>query len=162
MTGRRAGFLPDDCDPMVRTVAEYWADLPPTPLGIPRRSDFDPVSLPPRVLPHIWMVDLDREPDRFRFRLCGSHLVRALGFDPTGRYYDEVFPDFAATETFAALARVRDTAEGSWRSGDPNLVFPNHDIRVLERAFLPLTGDGRRVDIVLAVSVYRSRPPASR
>jgi hypothetical protein len=88
--------------------------------------------------------------------------VRALGFDPTGRYYDEVFPDFADTETLAALLRVRDTAEGSWRSGGPNLIFPNHDIRLLERAFLPLSSDGERVDIVLAVSVYRSRPLANR
>jgi hypothetical protein len=162
MTGRQIDFLPDDCDPTVRTVTDYWAGLPATALGVPLRSDFDPVALPARVLPHIWMVDLEREPRRFRFRLCGSHLVRALGFDPTGRYYDEVFPDFAGTETFAALVRVRDTAEGSWRSGDPNLVFPNHDIRLLERAFLPLTTDGKRVDIALAVSVYRSRSLANR
>jgi len=128
MTGRRLDFLPADCDPTVRAVTAYWAGLPTASPGVPLRSDFDPVALPPRVLPHIWMVDLERDPDRFRFRLCGSHLVRVLGFDPTGRYYEEVFPGFAATETFAALVRVRDTGEGSWRSGgaEPGLSEPRH------------------------------------
>ncbi|MEQ8814783.1 MAG: PAS domain-containing protein [Thalassobaculum sp.] len=152
-----SGFLPAECDSRIRAVVEYWSGLPAGPIGVPMRRDFDPLDLPVRLLPHVWMVDAEREPARFRFRLCGSHLVEALGFNPTGRYYDEVFPDFASTATFAALTRVRETGQGSWRSGDPNLTFPNHDIRALERTFLPLTSDGRRIDIVLAASIYRGR-----
>jgi len=149
-------FLPAQCDPRLRAVADYWSRLPPTAPGVPSRRDFDPLDLPPRLLRHIWMVDVEVDPPRFRFRLCGSHLVEALGFDPTGRDYTDVFPDFAKSDTFAALSRVRDLGEPSWRAGDPKLVSPAHEIRLLERVFLPLTRDGQRVDIVLAASIYKT------
>ena len=156
MVGRDADFLPDGCDKRIRAVVDYWRGLPVSASGVPSRRDFDPLDLPPRLLRYIWMVDIETDPPRFRFRLCGTHLVEALGFDPIGRRYDELFPGFAESETFAALSRVRDTGEPSWRAGDPKLVFPLHDIRSLERVFLPLASDGRRVDIVLAASIYKS------
>lgn len=156
MTGASIEFLPQHCDPRLRSLAQYWGNLPSSPIGIPWRRDLDPLDLSPRTLPYIWMVDLERDPPGFRFRLCGTHLVRALGFDPTGRHYEDVFPDFQGSETQQALCRLRDTGEPSWRAGDPNLVFPSHDIRMLERIFLPMTGSGQRTDIVLAASVYRN------
>jgi len=129
-------------------------------LGPPLRRDLDPVDLPPALLPYIWMVDVEVSPSRFRFRLCGSHLVDALQHDPTGRYYDELSADFARSETYLELARVRDTGEPSWRAGNLQLEFPAQLHRVLERVFLPLSLEDRRVDIILAASVYwrPSRP----
>lgn len=154
MTGPSPDFLPAHCDPRLRMIAGYWSGLPRSALGVPLRRDLDPLDLPPSLLPFLWMVDV--EPERFRFRMCGTHLVRALGFDPTGRYYDETFPGFRESATLPALAQVRDTGEPSWRAGDPNLVFPTHDIRRVERVFMPLTSDGGRRDIVLAASIYRN------
>jgi len=156
VTGASTGFLPRQCDARLRALTQHWSNLPSSPIGIPWRRDLDPLDLDPRTLPYIWMVDLESDPPRFRFRLCGTHLVRALGFDPTGRYYEDVFPDFDGSETQDALRRMRDTGEPSWRTGDPNLVFPSHDIRMLERVFLPLTRSGRCIDIVLAASIYRN------
>jgi len=157
MERRAEAIVPRHCDRRIRAIVDYWCGLPATALSVPARRDFDPLSLPPRLLRHIWMVDIEREPERFRFRLCGSHLVDALGFDPVGRYYDEVFPDFIGGRTHQALSRVRDTGEASWRSGESFLVYHAHDIRELERVFLALTLEGERVDIVLAASIYRNR-----
>lgn len=92
---RSLDFLPDQCDIRLRTVVDYWRSLPYTRLGSPLRRDFDLLDLRPALLPYIWMVDVANSPSRFRFRLCGSHLVDALQFDPTGRYYDELFSDLA-------------------------------------------------------------------
>ena len=153
----RLKFLPMACDPRIKAVSEYWASLPRTDDGIPLRRHFDPVDLAPSLLPYLWMVDVEHVLGRFRFRLCGAHLVEALGGNPTGRYYDEVFTGFRETKTYDALMRVGKTGQGSWRSGDPNLKFPNHDIKALERVFLPLTKYGSRTDIVLAGSIYRFR-----
>jgi len=154
---RHLEFLPVACDPRIQEISQYWASLSRSLNGIPLRSDFDPLDLRRSLLPHIWMVDIEYTPERFRFRLCGTHLVHALGFDPTGRYYDEVFTGFSKTKTHEALLQVSRTGQGSWRSGDPNLEFPNHDIKALERVFLPLTKHGIRTDIVLACSIYRFR-----
>ena len=152
---RSTAFVPNHCDARLRALVEYWCGLPATSLGPPLRRDLDPLDLPPSLLPYIWMVDVEAAPPRFRFRLCGSHLVEALRLDPTGKYYDELFSDFALSETHHALVRVRDSGEPSWRAGNPYLAFPAQGLRVLERVFLPLSVEGRRVDIILAGSVYR-------
>lgn len=153
---RSLSFLPDQCDMRLHAVVDYWRSLPSTKLGPPLRRDFDPLDLPSGLLPYIWMVNVEISPSRFRFRLCGSHLVDALQFDPTGRYYDELFAGFAQSETHLALAGVRDTGEPSWRAGNPHLERPPQWLRVLERVFLPLSVEDRRVDIILAASVYRT------
>jgi len=152
---RSSAFVPNHCDTRLRSLVEYWRDLPSTSLGPPLRRDLDPLHLPPSLLPHIWMVDVEVAPSRFRFRLCGSHLVDALRLDPTGKYYDEMFADFARSETHLAMVRVRDSGEPSWRAGNPYLAFPAQRLRVLERVFLPLSVEGRRIDIILAGSIYR-------
>src|SRR5690349_12411326 len=60
---------------------------------IPDRADFDPTSIAPALLPHFVLVDVMDGGARLRYRLLGTAIVNRLGFDPTGKYFDEKFSD---------------------------------------------------------------------
>jgi hypothetical protein len=55
---------------------------------LPLRADIDPIDLK-HVLPHILLVDIEREPFRVRYRVCGTRVAEMCG-DVTGRYLDEL------------------------------------------------------------------------
>jgi len=74
--------------------------------GLPGTYDIDPLDLPARLLPYLLIIDVDGS--RFRHRLVGSGLVRALGFDFTGTYVDEVF---SGDQCRATLERYRNAVE---------------------------------------------------
>src|ERR1051325_9903462 len=55
--------------------------------AMPARRDLDPSEIV-RLLPHIYMVDVQSDPLRFRYRLIGTAIVNLLGRDYTGRMVD--------------------------------------------------------------------------
>ncbi len=75
---------------------DYWTALRDKLGRLPRRSEVDPLDLPPDVLPG--MIILERDPDRrFWCRLAGTRLREIYGFEVTGKYLDEIVPSGAAT-----------------------------------------------------------------
>src|SRR3546814_10590958 len=59
----------------------------------PRRADIDPVEIP-RLMPYVLIADIEHAPFRVRFRLVGTKVVEATGFEFTGKYLDEItLPD---------------------------------------------------------------------
>ncbi len=59
---------------------------------IPSRSDFDPVSAPREILPHMILVDVVQDaPVRYRYRLVGTHITAAMQRDSTGRWLDALY-----------------------------------------------------------------------
>ena len=68
-----------------RDLYEYWLGkhcdgVPPS------RADIDPLFEIPKLLPNLYLVDV--EPDGFRFRLVGSEITKRAGRDTTGRAID--------------------------------------------------------------------------
>ncbi len=63
---------------------------------MPTRADLDPLDFP-YALGHLILVDVERDPMRFRFRLYGTALINFFrDGDYTGRYADELLPpDYA-------------------------------------------------------------------
>jgi hypothetical protein len=55
---------------------------------LPSRSDIEPADIK-HLLPHLLLVDLESEPFRVRYRLCGTRVAEMCG-DVTGRYLDEL------------------------------------------------------------------------
>ncbi len=69
--------------PLVGRFYEYW--LSAAPAGrLPGRQHIRPEEIP-GFLSRLWMLDVCREPLRYRYRLCGTELVRSLGREVTGR-----------------------------------------------------------------------------
>ena len=74
---------------MVRSLHRWWLDK--SGCDIPDRTDLDPADLR-RLLPNLFIADVEHEPFRIRYRLVGTRAIEATGFDITGRYLDDLLP----------------------------------------------------------------------
>src|SRR5947209_15482970 len=85
--------VPDDrtgWHPLVRRFYEYWASVAPAD-GLPGRQHIEPEEIP-ALWSRMWLLDVSRDPLRYRYRLCGTEMVRSLGREVTGRWLDEAHP----------------------------------------------------------------------
>jgi len=111
------------------------------------RGQIDPSDIP-ALLPIVFLVDVEHDPLRFRFRLVGTEFCEKFGRDFTGARLEDVNRQHAA----------RDTVIGDYErcAGDVVPVvsrnaFPN-DMGVewrYEHLLLPLLGDDGRVNMLL-------------
>jgi hypothetical protein len=137
--------------PMVRRFYEYWLSVAP-PGRLPGRQHIWPEDLVP-LLPRLWMVDVYRNPLRFRYRLVGTEIVRSVHCELTGGWLDEVQPEVVANPM--AHDRYRFVAEigrPTWRHG-PIYWRRDETQRSIENCLVPLAADGVTVDKIFAVSV---------
>lgn len=85
----------DDVDdinhPLLAEVFTYWRNLA-AGRSMPLARDVDPIDIPRQALGYVFLVDVERQQAnlRFKVRLAGSQAVEQAGFDPTGRYGEEV------------------------------------------------------------------------
>lgn len=129
---------------------QYW-DGKRNGRQCPARGDLDPLDFP-YILGWVALIEVTRNPLRFRYRLLGVLLVERFGFDMTGKYLDE-FPQPA----------FRQFLERAWtevvETGRPIHQFHNDTVdghrRDFETLRLPLATDGQTVDMILLASVHR-------
>lgn len=136
---------------------EYWMDIHPGGDRLPGRQHFDPVELGgrhPGLLQHLWLVDVETNPLRFRLRLVGSAVYMTSPFARAGHYVDEFIDPASRTETLeSSFARLVETREPEFRRGRPRMAS-NRNVRGLSRLSLPLAADGETVDMILNVTTY--------
>lgn len=149
-------MLPADAHPMIRQAHDYWRSVHPPGGGLPGRQHVEPTAIP-RLLSHLWMVDVQADPLRFRYRLLGTAVRRttANGESVVGRWLDEVDPDFAAAGRAAVFAQPVHSLQPSYRRGQPAFPLGLEHLTV-ERLFMPLASDGTRVDMLLCISLFLS------
>ena len=147
-----AAALPDDCDHRLRALYDYWRSRHPPEGGLPGRRHIDPVHVP-KLLPWIWLVDVQRSPLRFKHRLVGTEQVRAMERDLTGKWLDEVFPLFLGSPSYRQFTAAAERGEIAYRRGKPQFHLSKEYLAV-ERLLLPLAKDGKVVDMLLAITVY--------
>jgi hypothetical protein len=155
MTGteQSAGFrCPATAHPRVAELTDYWSRIHPAQ-GLPGRQHFDPVDVR-RLLPDIWMLDVHRDPLRFRYRLVGTAIVTAVGREITGQWIEKVFANWEPKDApYRRYKAVLETGVPSWRRGAP---FNADRARcpVVENIVLPLATDGSEIDILLGLTIY--------
>lgn len=143
--------------PRERQLYDYWRSIHPECGGLPGRQHFDPIAVArinPRLLPHLSLVDVERNPLRFRLRLIGSAVRLAQQIRRIGGYLDqvtEVWP--SATHLASSFVRIVETGEPEFRRGKPYLPV-EQSARELSHLTLPLARDGRNVDMLLNVATY--------
>ncbi|SMF72642.1 PAS domain-containing protein [Tistlia consotensis] len=147
---------PGQWHPHIRALYGYWQSKLPAPdaagCRLPGRQHLDPVEIP-TLLPWLWLIDVQREPPRFRFRLFGTKHYEQMHCDPTGRWCDEAFPSFVSQPTYPDYLKVGLDGLVSYRKGPP-AYHVDSECRLLERIMLPLARDGRTVDMILALTLY--------
>lgn len=154
-TGHR---IPDDrlsWHPLVRLFYEYWLSIAP-PGCLPGRQHVAPEAIVP-LLSRLWILDVFRDPVRFRYRLVGTDITRSLQRELTGMWLDEAQPESMHNANLCDRYRfVLETKQPTWRRGSTLWDRdPNH--RLVENCLAPLATDGETVDKIIAVSVIFDR-----
>lgn len=152
---QRAEDLAPIGKPELHQLCDYWLAKHRGD-RLPLRADIDPQELR-FIIGNLILVDVLRDPLRFRYRLMGSNLTRPTGMELTGKLLDE-HPD----SSFRALAAAHYTSVA-------NTARPfatRHDmvldgrLRRYDVLLLPLAGDGRTVDMIFAGQQFSCRSNA--
>jgi len=141
--------------PKLRGVYDYWRRIHPA-AGLPGRQHVEPADLT-GALPNLWLLDVQRQPFRLRYRLVGTRITELAGRELTGQWLDEAHPHSLAEPGFFAnfLAAV-EHHQPTWRKGKPTLYLHDKDFTTIERLLLPLARDGANVDIIMACTVFHT------
>ncbi|WP_417514794.1 PAS domain-containing protein [Minwuia sp.] len=147
------GAPPADFHEEIRAIHEYWCSKRVCD-RIPDRSDVDPVVEIPRLLGNVWLLDVETDPRRFRYRLLGSNLTSASTRPKTGSYLDEQPGSRTISTTLASIEKCCDTQTPFWRKGWPQLI---HDrfVPTLEYILLPLSVDrSKDTRMLMNLTIY--------
>jgi hypothetical protein len=122
---------------------------------LPGRSLIDPAELKP-VLAQILLVDVEREPLDFRYRLAGTLTYDIFGFDLTGRRVRDIPPPDWGEMVWQSMAEVVRTRAPQYVRLDFTTTEGNvRSYRVLR---LPLAEDGQTVDCLLLMGDFALHP----
>ena len=131
--------------PKLRRLYRDWSERR-RGRSMPSRADFDVLDLR-YILGDLNLLDVLRDPLRFRFRVHGSNAVARLGFDLTGKTIDG-YPD----PDYRRI--VREHFSAAVRSKAPQRIVRD-PYRIRDRVLrwegliLPLSADGNTVDMLL-------------
>ncbi|WP_259780516.1 PAS domain-containing protein [Aestuariispira ectoiniformans] len=140
-------------DQRLQKLYLYWRSIHREDGRLPRRQEFDPLAIFD-ILPYIWMVDIHRNPLRFKFRLMGTENVNAMGWDVTGKWIDEAYPSFhEGVEGYADYVSLAKEKLPSYRKGPAHYHVPEY--KHIERIMLPMVDDDDRCNLIVAATVYR-------
>lgn len=137
-------------EPVLSRLFAYWTGKRGD-RSYPNRTDIDPIEIP-SLLPHLFLIDVHRDPFDLVFRLAGTALAASNGGDITGLRVIEL-ANSAAPEIFRQAVRAV-------RSGRPVLVRgPARSragaFRSVDHLLLPLATDGGRVGMLMGAAIYR-------
>jgi hypothetical protein len=153
-------FVDSIDDPLHRQMYAYWEQKRGS-RRVPSRADIDPTEIP-RLLPNLLISEHVAEGsiERWRYRLAGTAVAAAFGRNPTGHYIDELTKG-AYREFIERIHRiVRDEQRALFCASE---YTGPRDLRMsAKRLLLPVTTDGRQVDQIITLLVFRmgTRLPA--
>lgn len=132
----------------LREVYRYWQSKAAGG-RLPARAAINPLDVP-KLLPFLFLVDVERDPQRFRFRLVGTQICAWAGRDLTGFYTDEQrYGDHGAetTQEYGEVARRR---QAMYR--EQKARRPERDFMFYQKLVLPMSSDGDHVDMLLCAT----------
>jgi hypothetical protein len=132
-------------NPILNDALAYW-NRKRSGRVMPQRRDIDPTEIP-HLLPHLQIIEVIEGGARFRYRLVGTRLVEAFGAEYTGKFTDEILSGDRAS---MVLRMYRSTCAARrpiyiWST----YSSPREVDLVAERIFLPLSEDGKEVNMIL-------------
>ncbi|MCW0234841.1 MAG: hypothetical protein OJJ21_14675 [Ferrovibrio sp.] len=139
-------------------LLEFWTANRGADGSPPRRSALDPLALPPAVLPGLILMELHPgpppgseerpgDPWRFHYRLVGTAIVEMFGFDPTGRFLDEIGD---TPEIRLNISRLNQAiATGQPHISRSSFMIPSREFMQVERLTLPFLRENGSVGFLL-------------
>jgi hypothetical protein len=135
--------------PTLRRLYELWKARSAGRL-FPARVDFSPHDFA-FALGNLSLIDVLRDPLRFRVRLQGTHSTARLGWDITGRHFDEIpDPEYRAL-TIETYLRVVEERRPRREVREMVLDTRLHRYEII---WLPLAADGATIDMIMACVAF--------
>ena len=113
---------------------------------LPSRSSIDPIEIP-KLLPWVFMMDVEHSPLSFRYRLIGTGIVGFLGRDFTGRAVDEANYGARAERMHAIFRSAVDRRDATAVRGRLFYV-PSKSFLHVCWTMMPLSTDGQTIDML--------------
>lgn len=152
-SGFEVGTQPDLEDAGLRSLYDYWYTLGVAAGGLPSLQSFDPLSLP-RLLPNMWILEVESETGRFRMRLTGENINAIYGRSIAGHYFREVFEPSDVDTIIARYTRALGEPAIFHASG--SVYAAAGRLSVGERLGLPMMGRAGATNTLLGATVYRT------
>jgi len=135
--------------PLLRAAYDYWSDRC-AGRPMPARRDLDPVDIP-RLLPYVILVDvLSEEPLDMRYRLIGTAVRDRIRIDMTRTRLLDVPGQGPGSVVWDTRARCVQTRAPVYDDQTP-YVGPSEYVRRVRQGHLPLSEDGRVVNMIMTV-----------
>ena len=145
---------PPIADPHLRSLYQYWRELAQAAGGLPSIQTFDPSHLP-KVLRHIWIVEIESSTGRFRVRLAGENINAIYGRNIGGQYFRDVY-DPSDLDTIVARYGRCLTQPAIFRATGSVYAAAGR-LTAGERFALPMLGRGGGTDTLLGATIYGGR-----
>jgi len=137
-----------------RLLIDYWQGKRRDG-RLPGRTAIEPAELK-RVLPQLLLIDVEREPLDFRYRLAGTLTYDIFGFDLTGKRVRDIPPPNWGETVWRSLATLVETRQPQYVRLD--FTTEEGNVRSYRVLRLPLAEDGVTVDCVLVMGDYGLHP----
>lgn len=150
-----SALLPAQVSRQIVTLLDLWLAAVRAERGLPHRDALDVLeiaSADPRIVPHLWVLNVERNPRLLRFRLVGGAVLAGGAVAPVGHPIELANDKGGSAE---GLWKAVDERAAVYRAGVPNLA---HDGAVtgLEVVCLPVrSGVENRVDRLINCTVYK-------
>lgn len=132
--------------PPQRALLDYWLRIGGG-RRMPSRADIRPDEIEAGLLPHLGLIDVFGDGERFRYRLVGTAMNRLYARNYTGQFVDAAkAPGYASVLVEEYRLCVR---EVSIRAFAALQRYGGGVTRRSHRLLLPLASDGRSVDMIL-------------
>lgn len=131
----------------LRSLLSYWNTKQMHLDRLPARADLQPEEMLP-FLPFVALITVQNETPRFQFRLVGTGIVGALGQEATSRAVDQTLFGTNAEEVERFFSIPVRTHGPAYASGQ-YMVAPTNRTLGFETLLVPLSADGRSIDMLL-------------
>lgn len=135
---------------------DYCLEKSPGDGLLPGRQHIDPIDIP-LLMPWIFLIDVVRESDRIRYRhrLVGTQIAEWIGYDTTGKFYDELHDDLYLSWLLPTYDQVVATGKPHFHAPDVGLpLIEETKLLRYSRLLCPFAADGRSVDMLGACLVF--------
>lgn len=130
---------------IVRALVDYWQDKHQDG-KLPNRDDLDPVEIP-RLLPHVMLKEVRRDPWDFRYRVVGTVVREHSRSDWTGKWMSEIDGQGEGSKVFSVVKWVSEESKAAIFR--PPYVGPHKEFKYCEAAVLPWTNSTGVIDRIM-------------
>ncbi|NIA71203.1 PAS domain-containing protein [Pelagibius litoralis] len=131
--------------PINQQGLEYW-NRKRGNRRMPARADIEPAEFL-KILPHIFLLDVQAKPLDFRYRLIGTKMDEHMMGSYTGLWMSQIAHQKAPSRIWSSCRRV--TEERVPLSSDTPYVGKNKEFLTTEDLILPLSDDDDQVNMLL-------------